>query len=269
MGRMQYDLIILKSEVKELKKAGNLEGQMDRSLKGLEEEQKAVRESVSDLFMKVQSLSSEFQVLTGRFDEALYFSEKSTKELVEERNSLIAQLKELEIAVRELEKKIASSAPPRPDAKDLQTGDTRNSDPPTKASGDTPKKQVKEAYMEAYGEIKDNRFSDAREKFESLLKDYPENEYSDNARFWIGESYYKEKNYEDAILAYEDLLKENPKSEKVSGALLKQGFAFYELKDEETGTIILEKLIEQFPDSEQAKIARKKIRPPAPPKKKK
>jgi len=97
---------------------------------------------------------------------------------------------------------------------------------------------------------------------------YPENEYSDNARFWVAESYYAEGGYEDAILAYEELFKKNPESDKVPGAMLKQGLAFYALKDNNTGKIVLEKLIEKYPDSEQAKLARKKINKPVPPRKK-
>ena len=85
-----------------------------------------------------------------------------------------------------------------------------------------------------------------------MLNNYPDSEYSDNARFWIAESYY-EGNYEDAILAYEELFKKNPQSDKIAGAMLKQGSAFYELNDKKTGNIVLEKLIEKFPDSEQAK----------------
>ncbi len=78
--------------------------------------------------------------------------------------------------------------------------------------------------------------------------DYSKNEYSDNARFWIAESYYKDGNYEDAILAYEELFKKNPGSDKESGAMLKQGLAFYALKDRKTGKIILEKLMDKYPD---------------------
>jgi tol-pal system protein YbgF len=270
MGSLQYDLIILRSEINELKKDAQIGGKLDDRLKVFEEEQRAAKDSVSDLFMKVQSLTGEFQVLTGRFDETQYSFEKKSKDMTDDREALIAQLKELEFVVHEMQKKLASSAPAKTPDKKQQADETKESE-----DGTTPKpegekaaeKKVQEVYMEAYGTFRESRFPEARKIFESLLKEYPENEYSDNARFWIGESYFKEKNYEDAILAYEELMKENPESEKVSGALLKQGLAFYKLKDEETGKIILEKLVEQFPDSEQAKIAKKKIRPPVPEKK--
>jgi tol-pal system protein YbgF len=272
IGRLQYDLIDLRAEVKDLKKPGQVGGQLDKRLKGLEEEQMATSKAVSDLFIKVQSLTGEMQVLTGRFEEARFLSEQSSRELSENKDTLIAQLKELEFTVGELEKRIASLGPAKTPVIQKKTGETEKRQQEETIQPEDARKtttgEVKDVYMEIYRVFKEDKFSDAREQFETLLKDYPENEYSDNARFWIGETYYKESNYEDAILAYEELLKKNPNSEKVPGALLKQGLAFYELKDEVTGKIILEKLIEDYPDSEQAKIAKKKLRPPTPSKKK-
>lgn len=269
VGRLEYDLINLRSEVKGLKKPMQERGQLNKRLKGLEEEQKATGKAVSDLLMKVQSLTTELQILTGRLDEVRYFSEKSSKELTESKDTLIAQIKGLEISVNELKEKLArlesaetSFEKQKPDEETKKAEEEKSEEPKESRSLGT-EREVKDAYMEAYKTFKENKFTEARKKFVALLKDYPENEYSDNAQFWIGESYYKEKNYEDAILAYEELLKKNPGSDKVPGALLKQGLAFYELKDEKTGKILLEKVIEQFPDSEQAKIAKKKISPPA------
>ncbi len=267
IGRLQYDLINLRSEVRGLKKSGG--GEVEKRLNALEEEQKATGTAVSDLFMKVQSLTGEFQVLMGRIEEARYFSETRSRESEEKKNDLVLQLQELEASVAELEKRLASSGTVSAGAKNEegQKEPVQDAGQQPGRGEKEPAQLIKEEYMSAYGAFKDGRFSEAREQFQSLLKDYPENEYSDNARFWIAECFYKEKNYEEAILAYEELLKKNPKSEKVPGALMKQGLAFYELNDPETGKIILEKVITDFPDSEQAGIARKKLHPSAPAKK--
>lgn len=269
IGRMQWDLNKLRSEVRDIKQKSRTlesqipgqEGQFNKHIKELKEEQKSTSKAVSDLLMKVQSLTTEFQILTGRFEEARYFSEKSSKELTESKDILIAQVKELEVTVNKLKERLD-----RLEAAEPQTEKQKPAKYTKKA--EEPKKEIKDVYVEAYTTLKANKFEEARKKFLSLLENYSENEYSDNARFWIGESYYKEKNYEEAILAYDELLKKNPKSDKVPGAMLKQGLAFYELKDKNTGRIILENLIEKFPDSEQAKLAKKKIRKSIPPKKK-
>ena len=124
---------------------------------------------------------------------------------------------------------------------------------------ETKSTEIKESYMAAYESFKAGSISEAREKFESFIRDYPENEYTDNARFWIAESYYRENSFEDAILAYEDLFRKNPDSDKIPGAMMKQGLAFFALKDMDTGRLILEKLLEKYPDSEQAGAAKKKL----------
>lgn len=286
VGRIQWDINELKSEVKNIKQKSKVlesqipgqEEQLNKRLKALEEEQKVASTAVPDLLMKVQTLTTEVQVMTGRLEELRYFSEKSLKELTESKNALIAQVKELEIAVNELRQKHARSEPAKPHQyesiptterqkppEDVKKAEEKPDEPEkTEKEEKVPEREVKDVYMEAYQAYKANQFEKAREKFHAVLRDYPENEYSDNARFWMGESYYKEKNYEDAILAYEELLKKSLQSDKVPGAMLKQGFAFYEMNDQKTGRIILEKLIEKFPDSKEATLAKKKISPPAP-----
>ncbi len=266
VGRMRWEINELRSEVKKIGKTSRnieteLPGQqeaLDKKIKELQESQKGTARNLSDLLINVQALTSDLQILTGRFDEARYYSEKTSAELLESRDMLAEKVKELELAIEELKKKIPPPPPKEPAIK-------KKKEAKVKAGSD---KTIKDEYMAAYQAYKAGRTEEAREKFIALLNDYPENEYSDNARFWLGESYYREGNYEDAILAYEELFQKNPKSDKVPGAMLKQGLAFYAMKDKNTGKLILEKLIEKFPESEQARLARKKIRKAVPPKKK-
>jgi len=272
VSRLQYDIIQLRSEINNMEKQmPGQGGQLNNRLTGLEEEQKARSKAVSDLFMKVQTLTAELQAMTGRFDEIQYLSENSLKKLAENKDELDSRLKELEQTVKQLNEKLAGLESEKPShekqkpAEDVKEDSKENEE--SKEEEKAPGKETKDVYMDAYKAYKEKKFSEAREQFLSLLRNYPENEYSDNARFWIGETYYKEKNYEDAILAFEELLKNNPGSDKVPGTLLKQGLAFYELKDKETGKIILEQLIEKFPDSAQAETAKKKINPSVPSKK--
>jgi len=273
VGRVQWELNELRLEIKEIKrKTRSLEarlpglhqqGQINKKIKGLEDSQKATAKAVSDLLIKIQDLSADVQNLTGRVEETHYLSEKSLKEVTEERQRLVTQIKELELAVDKLKKRLAKLEVTYASLERTKqkTGKIEKKKPL--------KPDVKDVYMAGYKAFKEGNTKEAREKFMSVLRDYPENEYSDNARFWIAESYYRDGNYEDAILAYEELFKKNPDSDKIPGAMLKQGLAFYELKDEKTGRIILERLIERFPNSEAAKIARKKLRESAPLKTKK
>lgn len=287
VGRLQWDINELRSEVGKIKQRYQvIEAQLPKEaerlsekLKEVEEGQRTTGKAVSDLTMKVQTMSTDVQRLIGRFDEARYSSERNLKELTAKKDALVAQLKEMEITVIDLKEKLARMESERtpqrpkpveePKKEEPARSETTYAEEEPKKEEKPPRPDVKDVYMEAYNTYKAGKFKEAREKFKAILKDYPENEYSDNARFWIAETYYKEKAYEDAILAYEELLRKNPQSNKVAEALLKQGLAFYAIKEDEFGRMTLEKLIKKFPNSEEARLARKKIGEPQTPKKKK
>lgn len=287
IGMIQWDINHLRSEIKDLKlstPASYQKNEVDRKLNAIEERQKATAGTVSDLLIQTQSMTSEFQMLTGKFEEVKFFSEKSLSELTKNKDILAAKVKELEGAVEDLHKQISdiktALAAVEEDLKKAEdrrrTAKAENENTSKKTAGSAQKSaatstrtKIKDIYMAGYQALREGKTAQAREKFSSILKAYPENEYSDNARFWIGESYFKDENYPDAILSYEDLFKNNPDSDKVPGAMLKQGLSFYAIKDVKTGKIILEKLIEKYPDSEPAKLARKKMDKPSLPQKKK
>jgi tol-pal system protein YbgF len=115
------------------------------------------------------------------------------------------------------------------------------------------------AYALAYETFKEGKYEKARGEFQSFLKQYPDSEYSDNAQFWIGESFYFEQKYEKAILEYEKVVKNYPKGNKVPYALLKQGLSFLNLGDKSSARLILQQIIKEYPNTNQARIARSKL----------
>lgn len=292
IGKMQYEVNKLRAEVYAVKKKSStienkLPDQNDlvqKKIKALEETQSATASTVSDLLIQLQSLTSEFQILTGRFEESRYFTEKSSTETLKSKELLETKTRELELAVDDLKKKIEAlklintklaevdanlsrtDAEIKKDITELKAIKPQVVDKiPAKSKSEETQasavnEKVKTLYMEGYEAFKAGKTVEARAKFSSVLNDYGENDYSDNSRFWIAESHYKDSSYEDAILSYEELFKKNPDSDKIPGAMLKQGLAFYALNDKKTGEIILEKLIAKYPDSEQTKLAMKKLR---------
>jgi tol-pal system protein YbgF len=100
----------------------------------------------------------------------------------------------------------------------------------------------------------------AREKFQELIKKFPRSERADNAQFWIGEIYYREKWYEKAILEYQKVIENYPKGNKVPASLLKQGLAFLNLGDKNNSRLILKELIKKYPNSNEAQIAKDKVK---------
>jgi tol-pal system protein YbgF len=119
--------------------------------------------------------------------------------------------------------------------------------------------RVGDLYKDAYETYQKGNFEGARRKFEAFLKQYPNTELSDNAQFWIGETYYGKKDYEKAILEYEKAIAKYPEGDKVPAALLKQALAFLELGDKTNGRNLLKRVIERYPHSEQADMAKKRL----------
>jgi len=227
-----------------------------------------MKESQSDLLAKVNATSSGLQELRGRFDENRYFTEKSLKEFISEKELLKAQIAGLEMQIKTVKDKlfaIENQGMPKEPAKDateatLKPADLVKTNPASPDVRIEPAADSKtKAYDAAYQLFKDKKFKESRERFEAFIRDYPKTDLTDNAQFWIAESYYNEKDFESAILSYETLLKKYPDSDKASGGLLKQGSAFAEIGDIKTGKIILNKLVEKYSNTKDAEAAKKKI----------
>ncbi len=114
-------------------------------------------------------------------------------------------------------------------------------------------------YKDAYETFQKGDLDGSRRKFEAFLKQYPNMELSDNAQFWIGETYFLKKDFEKAILEYEKVIVKYPEGDKVPPALLKQGLAFLELGDKTNARNLLRRVVDRYPQTEQADIAKKKL----------
>lgn len=219
-----------------------------------EESFNAIRESQTMLLNRINDLSKDLQVLSGRFEENKFFVDKSMKEWNVERELLRGQINSIEARLKELNDKIMKLSEQKP----LPRQEPEESQKTERLSEEKMEGAPLKAYEEAYNLFKEKKYKESRDRFNNFLKDFPKSELADNAQFWIGETYYAEKDFESAILAYENVIKNFPQSEKLPGAMLKQGMAFLELGDKKTAKVIFERLIEKFPDSKEAETAKKK-----------
>jgi len=117
-----------------------------------------------------------------------------------------------------------------------------------------------EMYNRAKQAFDQGNTAQARRGFEELIQRYPNSASADNAQFWIGETFFREKSYEKAILEYQKVIEKYPKGNKVPSALLKQGHAFFALGDKVNSRLIFEELVRKFPHSAEAKAASDKLK---------
>jgi tol-pal system protein YbgF len=131
-----------------------------------------------------------------------------------------------------------------------------------KARGDTVAvafPEATKAYRDAYLDITAGKYELARMGFEEFLKNFPNSELSDNAQYWIGESYYAKEQYQEAYDAFKKVLDNYPEGDKIPSSLLKIAYCSFALGRKEEGRKYLEELVSRFPLSEEARLAKEKM----------
>ena len=228
----------------------------------------------ADLSLRLENLQTEVRTLQTGIEEYKELSKKPSKEMdrlkenialrtkaledkekiSDERDkNLEERMKGIEERLKGLEGKISQMASKQLEIENSLRGKE------TSIEGKGVSTRTGDLYKDAYETYQKGDYEGARRKFEAFLKQYPNTELSDNAQFWIGETYFGKKDYEKAILEYEKAIAKYPEGDKVPSALLKQAIAFLELGDKTNGRNLLKRVIERYPQSEQADMAKKRL----------
>ncbi len=214
-----------------------------------------IQKSQADLDFILEPLQREIQILKNAVEENREYLQRPQQELT-------ALRRDLEIRLNGLEEKISATRKEM-EAKLNEVSKTSRAQPkrePPSQREVSSQEAMETLYRNAKQTYARKDFAAAREKFKAFLAVYPEGTLSDNAQFWIGESFYSEKDYEKAIIAYDDVLKKFPKGDKISSALLKQALCWLELGDKTFARSLLKRVIREHPRTQQAKIAKEKLK---------
>jgi tol-pal system protein YbgF len=233
-----------------------------------------MKKAQADLLLRLENLQTEVRTLGTGIEEYKELSKKPSKEMdhlkenialrtkaLEDKENILAEkdrnleerIKGMEERLKGLEGKIGQLV--------TKQSEIENSlrSKETSVEGKGVSARTGDLYKDAFATYQKGDFEGARRKFDAFLKQYPNTELSDNAQFWIGETYYGKKDYEKAILEYEKAIAKYPEGDKVPAALLKQALAFLELGDKTNGRNLLKRVIERYPQSEQADMAKKRL----------
>jgi len=131
---------------------------------------------------------------------------------------------------------------------------------PVATSPALPEEEEKNHYTAAYLALKSGRYEEATQGFRDLLKTFPKGQYTDQAWYWLGESYYAQHKLKQAITAFETVAKHYSKSAKHAAALLKLGLAYQDASRPKNARSMLQQLIREHPDSAAAEQARRQLR---------
>ncbi|MFB3925110.1 MAG: tol-pal system protein YbgF [Syntrophales bacterium] len=234
-------------------KIRNLQEENARQQKDIDENKESIkplRKSQADTGADMIDIRDNLRSIRGMVDEL-----KRDMELLKaERKERDAKLNDIAFRVNFLENFIGVNK-----KSEAAEGADRRDDKQKTSPARNGKADREVSYSSAYKSFKEGRYDEARKDFQKFLELFPKAEYSDNAQFWIGESYYVQGKYEKAILEYEKVIKNYPNSDKLPHALLKQGLSFQKLGDKDSAKLLLQQVVKDYPNTNQARIARAKL----------
>ena len=250
----QEDISALQTETQRVQtdlhlRLENLQSEMRILSTGVEEYKEFLKKPSREIDRVKEDIGSRTKVLEERgktFEEKNRTLEDQTKALGEKIKGIEDRFKGLEEKITGLASKLTEMEKPFP-----------TKEAPAEVKGVST--NVGDLYKDAYETFQKGNLEGARRKFEAFLKQYPNTELSDNAQFWIGETYFLKKDFEKAILEYEKAIVKYPEGDKIPAALFKQALAFLELGDKTNARNLLKRVIERYPHSEQAEMAKKRL----------
>jgi len=237
------------------KKADDLSSQVEKGEADRGEDELTLRAQTASVYASQERLEEQLQRLTGRVEETDHALREATDGIADQGEQRSAKILSVQATanlngdrIARIEEYLGFEAS---EGLDLPvTDDTLDNDTLSD----------KERYDAAKRAFDRGDYSGARKGFQRLLTQFPASDNADNAQFWIGETFYREKWYEKAILEYQKVIEKYPKGNKVPASLLKQGLAFSNLRDKANARLILKELTKRFPKSHESGIAVKKLR---------
>ena len=114
-------------------------------------------------------------------------------------------------------------------------------------------------FQAAFDNIRSKNWNEARAQFQYFIENFPENQLSGSAYYWLGELYILEKKFRDSALVFAEGYQKFPQSVKAPDMLYKLSTSLYEVNKTDESCKILEKLILDFPKNKFIKNAKKQL----------
>jgi len=114
-------------------------------------------------------------------------------------------------------------------------------------------------YQAAFELLKQGRYDQAAIALQQFLVAFPDSELSDNAQYWLAETYYVTQKYKEALPQFQVVIDRYPESRKIPDALLKIGYCNYELKKISAAESALQAVVADYPETTAARLASQRL----------
>lgn len=205
---------------------------------------------------RIDMIETQLRELTGQVERALYASDQLNKKLEKQQADVDYRLNALEKGQAGGAAPAGAPAPgPKPSEPPtvISSVTPRNNPatPPPPSSGASialPNGTAAQQYDNAYQLLRQARYDEAGAAFRAFLQQNPEHAFSENAQYWLGETYYVRQKYDDAAKIFLEGFQKYPKGGKAPDNLLKLGMSFANLDKPKEACVALGKLRE-FPQA--------------------
>ncbi len=119
--------------------------------------------------------------------------------------------------------------------------------------------QTQAQYQRAFQLLKESRYDQAIKAFGEFLQAYPDDQYADNAQYWIAEAWYVKGEFKAAIDAYNTLIADHPDSQKIPQGVLKIGDSYNALGDLDNARLWYTDVKQRFPETISASMATERL----------
>lgn len=200
--------------------------------------------SEADMQVRLNGLSDQIEQLQAKLEDTNY---------------RLAQLSQT-IAATNQELKSYRNTPPAYPATPGEGGTEGEGGPAAAAPRSPATSDPESVYQTAYNDYLRGNYDLAERQFQDYLATFPDSELADNAVYWIGESYYRQRRFRQAIEQFDQVLNRYPRSDKLPSAVLKKGYAHLELGERSQGVVQLQYVLREYPNSDEANLARERLR---------
>lgn len=104
-------------------------------------------------------------------------------------------------------------------------------------------------YDTAFQALRQAKYDDAERSFKTFLEGHPKHRLTENAKYWLAETYYVRGKFEEAAVAFAEAYEQFPKGAKAPDNLLKLAMSLGSLGKKQDACLTLGELTKRFPQA--------------------
>jgi len=269
-GAVSKELVQLQDQVDQvLHGQQDLRSAMDANNATIKVTMQQTADAVAALTLNMKELQKnvqEVQANSGSRIEALATQSQGTADNLQDVQSRVGklsqQLTDIQNLLQSIDGKVSGNAPATSAGGfgGTSPGGAPGSTQPMPASAPLNSVSSQTLYQNALRDFNGGKNDLARQEFGDYIKNFPSDDLSSNAQFYLGEITYTQGDYQGAIVEYDKVINNYPKSYKLAGAMLKKAQAYQELGQNATAARQYHEVIRRFPNTDEAHRAEARLR---------